>query len=747
MFRSTFTGSFRQLLNHSNRWIWRVFFYTGAWVPLIAILTYKVFFYNPLDVNHYEAQVWVLSIAVSIAIFVFNLRRDINNANSLEQDNIPDYTVYTSRENVGFFFGTKTKGSIFSQQKYYIGKPIDQDGHILVVGGAGSYKTSAIAIPTLGTWDGLILAIDVKGDLLEKWRCLNVPKNKSVKVFNPLNADACAYDPFALLRDGGAENLVHNARELTLSILQVPPDTKDPIWIKSAQNLLTASILHFFDLGKSFSDTMTEIQKTPISELFRQIVEADFDPAMMYISKLYGLEMKQMAGIGMELTSLILFAIDPSIKAALCPDEKVDVIDWGEWSSLENDEDLYDIIMQVPEDKLDQWETALTLMLNQLIRTLERRADKHSADGKTLPPILIMLDEFPRLGKLKAIQSALATLRSRGVTICLVVQSLAQLDEIYGVKARQTIVDNCPYKAILNATDPSSQEYFSKIVGTSEVMKESHSVNVDSESNAERRGVSQSMRREAIIHPHEFATLKDIVLMTPEGYCRVEKAPYFEDEEYRMIQYVQEHFPNAENWEIREEKIVEATPWQRIKNSLFLLLYDPFYIFQRSKRLSKSSTDRPATATVATEKTTEPAEHDESLDRAIKRNMQEVFNNSLILPGNLANRARIKVMQSMKRGFNKLFPNKDLSPVEAGYLHITIGTMGYEEKQSLIIRELIKARKANHYSMEDGFITALTALSCTQQEIQIAEQMMNIAKSGYTKRQAEDFYYFIQCNK
>ena len=84
----------------------------------------------------------------------------------------------------------------------------------------------------------------------------------------------------------------------------------------------------------------------------------------------------------------------------------------------------------------------------------------------TARPILFLLDEFPRLGKIEEITDGLATLRGKKITICPIIQSLAQLDLIYGTAARRVIADNCAYKAILNATDVDSQEYFSKLVGT-----------------------------------------------------------------------------------------------------------------------------------------------------------------------------------------------------------------------------------------------------------------------------------------
>jgi type IV secretion system protein VirD4 len=181
------------------------------------------------------------------------------------------------------------------------------------------------------------------------------------------------------------------------------------------------------------------------------------------------------------------------------------------------------VFLRFQEDKLEQWSSVTALMINQLFRTLERRADKGTGGGN-VTPVLVMLDEAARLGKIETIKNALATLRSKAVTICLIVQSLAQLDEIYGRDARRTIVDNCAYKAILSATDADSQEYFSRLVGTCEIEKESHGKNYDADSGIETGSNSHWGKfREPIIFPHEFAKLKDIALMTPEGFCRVDK--------------------------------------------------------------------------------------------------------------------------------------------------------------------------------------------------------------------------------
>jgi len=105
-------------------------------------------------------------------------------------------------------------------------------------------------------------------------------------------------------------------------------------------------------------------------------------------------------------------------------------------------------------------------MITQLIRQIERRPDKYSPQGKETKPLLLLLDEFPLLGRMDVITEAMTTLRSKKVTLYLVIQSIAQLDAVYGSDIRKILVDNCQYKAILQVTEPETQEYLSRMIGT-----------------------------------------------------------------------------------------------------------------------------------------------------------------------------------------------------------------------------------------------------------------------------------------
>ena len=544
----TFTGGLKFIYRFINQLLGFIVFFMGLWVMILIYLPFKYFVALPVYEKGFEGLDEIslaACIALMIVIFIKNCRkffqvmpenafsRFINTIRNQdyrperEGKNIPQYMKKRKKENVGFFFGEGEDFWFrnifkFGTEKAYIGKSIKKDGHILVVGGAGSGKSACIAKNVLETWNAPIFAIDIKGELSVYYNKLKSQNkvSRNAIVFDPTSKECSQYDPYFSLRMGGEEYLVQNATEIALSIIPTPQNIKDPFWIQSAQNLLTGAILYYYGLGASFSETITGIQTTNVEKLIDEILDSDNLSAKIYVRQLYGLKLETLSGIAMEVANKIMvFATDLQIRDSLC--DSNDSNNYFHWCNLEDDSNIF---LRLPEDRLDQWSADITLKINQLIRFLERRADRHSQQGKKLQPILILLDEFPRLGKIQAIEGALTTLRSKNVTIAVMIQSLAQLDKIYGKESRQTILDNCPYKAILGVSDANSQKYFSDLIGSCEVERVSRGVQYDSEDGLEVGQSSNiSKHREPIIFPHDLAKLKDVVLMTPDGFCRVKK--------------------------------------------------------------------------------------------------------------------------------------------------------------------------------------------------------------------------------
>ena len=419
--------------------------------------------------------------------------------------------VSETYENIDKSYIGLENGVVFGKMRTnYLVMPQNTEGHIMVVGGQGSGKSSSIAIPTLLNYNSSIFAIDIKGELSEIRKRYN---KGTIKVFEPLNKYSPHYDPYLVLKDG---DKIQGAREIVNSIITIPPEEKDPYWKQSAQNLMTACILHYEDEGKDFPTTCKEILEKPVNELISVLKSSRVREIKLFISQFEGADTKQLASIYSTLSNeIILFATDKDIMRALSKE--------GDIISPHDLEVETDIFIKLSEDKLEQWKALLNLLVSQFLKSFEKRKDK--TDKK----ILFMIDEFPRLGKVKSITNGLSTLRSKGIQIMLIMQSLAQLDMIYGKDNRKVITDNCNYKIILNASDVDTQEYFSKLVGTVDIEKKSSSINSNDFSVASNRGVSTSTEEKRIIKPEEFAYLENPVVFTPKGFFRPQKVKWYED--------------------------------------------------------------------------------------------------------------------------------------------------------------------------------------------------------------------------
>ena len=413
----------------------------------------------------------------------------------------------------GFGFGVNLQGEL-------IGKPQEQDGHIAVFGGSGTGKTTCIAIPSYHKWQGPIFALDFKGDLVEYAK-----KKHGIVLYLCENEQNWFYvDPFFLLKLGGDNNIISNARALAYAIIPLPPNIKDPFWIQAAREILTGCIVYFCRLGASFIDTMIYIKTHRISEIVEKIrtdilAAVCINPDLLYSEK-------TIAGISLELHHHIsVFATDPTVQEFFSQSEN-DNKALLKWDEIEK----CNIIVRIDQSRLEQWNPAVRLIITQLIHTLEKRPEKYSQDGANMKPVLLMLDEFPQLGKMEAIPSALRTIRSKAVTIAIFCQSLADLDETYGTVTRRAILDNCTYKGILGAYDAETQRYFSDLIGTVLMPKAGSCANFDSDGNPSGYGINVSENREYILQPHELAYLSDLILIHPYngGFCHLQKITRFQ---------------------------------------------------------------------------------------------------------------------------------------------------------------------------------------------------------------------------
>lgn len=410
----------------------------------------------------------------------------------------------------------------------YIQQPVNEDGHVMVIGGAGSGKTTGVVIPTLQKWKGRAFFIDIKPELYDaskKAPARMVGERSNVMVLDPQNEQTFGYDPLYMVRN--SDNPSQAAHMIADILVPLPTGNTDPVWARGGQSILVAGIL--YELSKdpniSFASLIEEIRMQSTTTLIANIMDGDDSIELVKLAKIevsdkVGADEKTIASFASELQSLSIFATDKQLVSTLNNSRPILTPD---------DLDTHDVCIRIQESKLDVWGKFLGLITSQFLKSFEMRPN--NAGQSTL----FCIDECPRLGKIggeKGLPNALATLRSKGVKIMLICQSKSQFDAVYGRDIAKSIFDNCSRKVILKSTEPETQDYLSKMVGSVYQKTKSTSSNVNNMGMNSGGGVSYSEQERRIIKPEEFGYLQDVVYLSPYGYSRLEKIKCWQEKEF-----------------------------------------------------------------------------------------------------------------------------------------------------------------------------------------------------------------------
>lgn len=367
-----------------------------------------------------------------------------------------------------------------------ITKPPKVEGHTLITGGTGTGKSRGVVIPSLLLWEGSAIVMDIKGEL-SKITSARRERYGKVYIFHPEGEGHC-YDPIKLC------NRIDQAQDLARTLIPLP-EQGDPFWSQSAQAILSAFVFEGAVMRYKLSDIAEKICTTPMAELVEHCRTSHIREVQVLASIAYDLPEKTLGGIMGELKSkLITIATDPNIRKA------TQRADWTP-ETLEQGATIY---LKVSEHLLDQYKDLWTVIVSQILKYLSQREERKN------PPILIALDEMPRLSKIDGLTNALATLRSKNVHIMGVIQSMAQLDKIYGKDDRKVIADNCRFKLVLSATDPETQKYFSDLAGQRTALAKGMTVGAGLIPN-----MSSHEQGTPLIRPEEWGLLEKPILFAP----------------------------------------------------------------------------------------------------------------------------------------------------------------------------------------------------------------------------------------
>jgi type IV secretion system protein VirD4 len=406
-------------------------------------------------------------------------------------------------------------GIVFGKKgRQLVAKPNDLDGNVAIFGGAGTGKTAGNLIPTLLTYQGNAFVVDIKPELLAKTGHLH-PNKKVLNFIDP----QLAYDPLAVI------DSYTDVVDLAQTLIPISPDIKEPYFKESAQNIVASACWEFKD-SKSFSEIAEWLTANKADEIIKQLSASEKSETRILINAVAGIKPEQLASLMNELrNTLVVFATDPVLRQLSGKGASISPKDIEEnW-----------IYLVLPESKLQVYSRYLSLIVSQFTRYLTQRPEKAQ------PNVLMALDEFPRLGFMPAFTDAISTLRSRNVSVMILLQSLAQLDKIYQENGRKVIMDNMHYVVVHNALDNTSQKYFSDRAGAKTAVIKGTTVGTGGSAGTidalfGSHSTNYNQQSVPLIRPEEFATLEKPILYAYKlGVARVDKAYWFNDSRMKSL--------------------------------------------------------------------------------------------------------------------------------------------------------------------------------------------------------------------
>ena len=383
--------------------------------------------------------------------------------------------------------------------------------NVLVVGGSGSGKTRFWLKPNLLQCHSSYVVTDPKGRIVVECGNALLKNGYKLKILNTINfSKSMHYNPFAY---------VHSEKDILKLVTTLMTNTKgegsggDPFWEKSERLLLTALIayLHYeapveeqnFATLLEMLNTMQVLEddeeyQNPVDLLFEELAKKKPNSFAGRQYKLYKL------AAGKTAKSILI-----SCGARLAPFDIQELRDLTMYDELQLDTlgDKKTALFLVMSDTDSTFNFLISMVYTQLFNLLCDKADDVYG-GKLPVHVRCLIDECANIGQIPNLEKLVATIRSREISACLVLQARSQLKAIYKDNA-DTIVGNMDSQIFLGGSEPTTLKDLSEMLG-----KET----IDSYNNSDTRGNSPSYGTNYQKLGHELLS-RDELAVLDGGKC------------------------------------------------------------------------------------------------------------------------------------------------------------------------------------------------------------------------------------
>ena len=383
--------------------------------------------------------------------------------------------------------------------------------NVLIVGGSGSGKTRFWLKPNLLQCHSSYVVTDPKGSIVVECGNALLKKGYKLKIFNTINfSKSMHYNPMSY---------IHSEKDILKLVTALMTNTKgegqggDPFWDKAERLLLVSLIayLHYeapaeeqnFATLLEMLNTMQvseddETYQNPVDLLFEDLGKKKPNSFAVRQYKLYKL------AAGKTAKSILI-----SCGARLSPFDIQEIRDATMYDELELDKlgDRKTALFLIMSDTDSTFNFLISMIYTQLFNLLCDKADDQYG-GKLPVHVRCLIDECANIGQIPQLEKLVATIRSREISACLVLQTRSQLKAIYKDNA-DTIVGNMDSQVFLGGNEPTTLKELSEALG-----KET----IDSFNNSDTRGNSPSYGTNYQKLGHELMS-RDELAVLDGGKC------------------------------------------------------------------------------------------------------------------------------------------------------------------------------------------------------------------------------------
>ena len=341
--------------------------------------------------------------------------------------------------------------------------------NVLVVGGSGAGKTRFYAKPNLMQCNTSFIVADPKGEMLRSIAPLLIEKGYDIKVFNliePENSDG--YNPFVYIHKD--EDVIRLISNLIQNTTPKNAQQNDPFWEKSEIALDSALMLYLlheappeeqtFEMLMFLIENAATVEddedgyQSPVDILFNGLEEEKPEHIAVKQYKIF----KQASG---KTAKSILISAAVRLAAFNLPEiakmTSYDNLDIGSLGERKR------AIFCVIPDNDNSFNYLVGMLYTQAFQALYFNAD--SNHGGELPvPVHIVMDEFANVALPDNFERILATMRSRRISVSIIIQNMAQLKALFK-DSWENITGNCDTLLYLGGNEQSTHEYISKMLG------------------------------------------------------------------------------------------------------------------------------------------------------------------------------------------------------------------------------------------------------------------------------------------